>query len=89
MKVALYAQHLQPQDSIFVEHLLDELAQVEAQVLVEAHFAAQLKQLIPDFFPLVFTVKEGLDTEVDLFISFGGDGTMLRGLPMLGIWEFL
>ncbi|MEL7270765.1 MAG: NAD kinase [Bacteroidota bacterium] len=93
MKVALYAQHLQPQDSIFVEHLLDELAQVEAQVLVEAHFAAQLKQWIPDFSPSVFTVKEGLDTEVDLFISFGGDGTMLRavtyvrdlGIPIVGI----
>ncbi|MEL6305601.1 MAG: NAD kinase [Bacteroidota bacterium] len=93
MKVALYAQHLQPQDSIFVEHLLDELSKVEAEVLVEAHFVTQLRQQIPDFSPPVFTAKEGLDTQVDLFISFGGDGTMLRavtyvrdlGIPIVGI----
>ncbi|MEL6975271.1 MAG: NAD kinase [Bacteroidota bacterium] len=93
MKVALYAQHLQLQDSIFVEHLLDELSKVEAEVLVEAHFVTQLRQQIPDFSPPVFTAKEGLDTQVDLFISFGGDGTMLRavtyvrdlGIPIVGI----
>lgn len=93
MKVALYSQQIQADDIPWVIELLDELDSLEAVVYMDREFFQQVQREtfirnIP-----TFTIDSGLDSSFDLFISFGGDGTMLRAvtyvrqfrIPMVGV----
>ncbi len=93
MKVAIYGQTLLEQDTACVKELLDELAGIEATVCIEEEFFQLLSQfgLSGDY--QRFTQSNGLDESFDIFVSFGGDGTMLRavtyiqdlGIPIVGV----
>ena len=92
MKVAIYGQALHEDDRDYVLALLDEFTKVNANVFVEKAFNDRLfgpKKTSYGF----FDAQSGLDASFDLFVSFGGDGTMLRavtyvgrlGIPIVGV----
>tara|TARA_R110002049_G_scaffold208648_5_gene379130 strand:- start:5554 stop:6435 length:882 start_codon:yes stop_codon:yes gene_type:complete len=93
MKVAIYGQAYNKEAAAYVLELLDELEQHKAEVFFEADFYAFVNASGKlSNFP-VFTVSDGLDSSFDMFVSFGGDGTILRaityvrdlGIPIVGV----
>nr|WP_299000610.1 NAD kinase [uncultured Allomuricauda sp.] len=93
MKVAIYGQNIVEQDRIFVLELLAELKSVGAKTYIESGFQRMLESLGVAADQEEFTQSSGLDNTFDLFVSFGGDGTMLRavtyikdlGIPIVGV----
>ena len=91
MKVALYGQAYGPDLEAPVSSLFRELAAYDATVVVEAEFAEAIGPQVG--IADVFSRQKGLDKSIDLFISIGGDGTILRaityikdlGVPIVGI----
>lgn len=93
MKVAIYGQAYNKEAAAYVLELLDELEQHKAEVFFEADFYAfvNASEKLSNF--PVFTVSDGLDSSFDMFVSFGGDGTILRaityvrdlGIPIVGV----
>jgi len=84
MKVAIYGQSYQDEALDYVFELIDELAKVEATIVVEQEFHTLLAAHIPGTSYPTFTHKSGLDASFDLFVSFGGDGTILRAVTFVG-----
>lgn len=93
MKVAVYGQAFQEQDKAYVMELLEELQKIKASVYVVEEFVELFSGYNLDFDCGVFSQTSGLDSSFDMFISFGGDGTMLRavtyvkdlGIPIVGV----
>ncbi|HZJ18844.1 MAG TPA: NAD kinase [Pricia sp.] len=93
MKVALYSQTYQEDTLGYVVELLDELHKENAEVWIEAEFHAYLTDYHASKAYATFTDTEGLDDSFDMFVSFGGDGTILRattfvrnlGIPIVGV----
>ena len=93
MKVAIYSQTYQEDTLNYVVELLDELHKEEATVFIASEFYDFLKQNHPSPKYGTFSESEGLDGSFDMFISFGGDGTILRattfvrdlGIPIVGV----
>lgn len=93
MKVAIYGQAFQDSGLAYVLELLEELAKMEAVVVIEEEFLALLCSQKPQLSYPSFNHEQGLDRDFDLFVSFGGDGTILRavtyvgdlGIPMVGV----
>nr|WP_299073591.1 NAD kinase [uncultured Allomuricauda sp.] len=93
MKVAIYGQAFQEQDKVFVAALLDELKGIRASVFIEEEFLEIIAKHIPECDHGTFSQTSGLDSSFDMFVSFGGDGTMLRavtyiqdlGIPIVGV----
>ncbi len=93
MKVALYAQAF-PQDVLdYVLELLSQFDNEQVEVSIEKEAYAALKKHREIGERHTFTREEGLSPDFDLFISFGGDGTILRaitfirdlGIPVVGV----
>lgn len=93
MKVALYAQQIQAEDIPWVIEMLEELDQQKAVVYMDRDFFQQVQRETFIRNVPTFTIDQGLDSSFDLFVSFGGDGTMLRAvtyvrqyrIPMVGV----
>jgi NAD+ kinase len=93
MKVAIYGQAFQDNGLSYVHELLEELAKMEAEVVVEEEFLQQLSAPNPPRSYKTFNHRQGLGSDFDLFVSFGGDGTILRavtyvrdlGIPIVGV----
>lgn len=93
MKVAIYGQTYHDTTLDYVVELLDELKKENAEVYFEQGFLEFLSifQDIGEF--NTYTNSLGLDASFDMFISFGGDGTILRavtyvkdlGIPIVGV----
>lgn len=80
MKVAVYGQTYSDNAYEYVIELLDELSVLTSEVVFEEEFYnLMVKTGEIESFP-VFTANEGLDDSFDMFISFGGDGTILRAI---------
>lgn len=93
MKVAVFGQTYHKGTMAFVIQLLDELYKVSAHVFIEKKFQDFLsKECNIEEYPN-YSIDEGLDATFDIFISFGGDGTILRAatyvrnlnIPIMGI----
>ncbi len=94
MKIAIYGQYYQNSTEPIIREIFLFLNRNDTQLVIEADFLAMLyeKKLLTKEYR-TFTGYEGLDTDVDLLISIGGDGTILRaatlvrdkGIPILGI----
>ena len=84
MKIAIYGQSYQDNALKYVFELLEELAKMEATVAIEEDFYALISAKRPNSNYLTFDHKSGLDTGFDLFVSFGGDGTILRAVTFVG-----
>lgn len=93
MKVAIYGQTYQDNAFDFVVELLDELQNVSAEAALEKNFYTSLSEKRAIGVHSTFTETEGLDSSFDMFVSFGGDGTILRattfvkdtGIPIVGV----
>lgn len=93
MKVALFGQTHQEHVLDPVLELVDELRSVDASVSIEQEFYDFLRSAGPLGEYPTFTHESGLDTTFDMFVSFGGDGTILRamtfvrdlGIPVVGV----
>ncbi|MEO1010594.1 MAG: NAD kinase [Bacteroidota bacterium] len=93
MKVAIYGQTYQETTAGFVAELLEELVQASAEVSIEDGFRNFLSPTIDLKGYATFTLAEGLDGTFDMFVSFGGDGSILRattyvkdlGIPIVGV----
>ena len=93
MKVAIYSQTYQEETLSYVVELLDELHKEKATVSIEAEFYAFLVDNHASKGYDTFTDSKDLDNSFDVFISFGGDGTILRattfvrdsGIPIVGV----
>ncbi len=93
MKVAIYGQAFQDNGLSYVFELLDELAKMEAEAVIETDFYDLLCTRQKELQYPTFDHTEGLSSDFDLFVSFGGDGTILRavtyvgdlGIPIVGV----
>jgi NAD+ kinase len=93
MKVAIYGQTYQDNAIEFLIELLDELQKEAASVFIEADFYQLYLDSGADGEYPTFTSSTGLDGSFDMFVSFGGDGTILRattfvkdlGIPIVGV----
>lgn len=93
MKVAIYGQMFQDNALEYILDLLDELNQINAEIFFEEEFYSLLDHSQEVGLYATFTSKRGLDSSFDMFISFGGDGTILRaatyirdlGIPIVGV----
>ncbi len=93
MKVAIYGQTYQENTLDYVIELLDELAKEKAEVYLEEDFHSFLSTSRNISQYNSFTDSKGLDISFDMFVSFGGDGTVLRaityvcdlGIPIVGV----
>ncbi len=93
MKVAIYGQAFQDNGLTYVFELLEELARMEAEVVIEAEFSQLLSDQREGISYPTFDHFRGLNKDFDLFVSFGGDGTILRavtyirdlGIPIVGV----
>ncbi len=83
MKVAIYGQVLHEDDRSYVSTLCDELINVDAQIYIEKEFNKKLFNGNKVGHG-TFDQQSGLDGSFDLFVSFGGDGTMLRAITYIG-----
>ncbi|MEX0315137.1 MAG: NAD kinase [Allomuricauda sp.] len=93
MKVAIYGQSFQEENKTYLLALLEELQKVEATIFLESGFERLVSDYIPNLSFGTFSQDAGLDSSFNMFISFGGDGTMLRavtyvknlGIPIVGV----
>jgi NAD+ kinase len=93
MKVAVFGQTYQDHVLEYVLELLDELQTVGADVRIEKDFYEFLSGDGGLGEHETFTDQVGLDSSFDMFVSFGGDGTILRsmtyvrdlGIPVVGV----
>lgn len=93
MKVAIFGQTSQENALEYVLELLDELRIQDAAVSIESDFHQRLTEQGMSGTYQTFTEAEGLDASFDMFVSFGGDGTILRaityvrdlGIPVVGV----
>ncbi len=93
MKVAVYGIAYQESAVEYVLELINELQKEQAEIYFEESFYNFIVQRHKvDDYP-TFTNKVGLDKTFDMFVSFGGDGTILRattyvrdlGIPIVGV----
>ncbi len=84
MKVAIYGKTFDQEDGVYVVALLTELTKAGANVVVEEGFHQLLSKSGIELPDGTFSQNIGLDTSFDLFVSFGGDGTMLRAVTYIG-----
>lgn len=93
MKVAVFGQPYQDHVLDYVLQLLDELRKSDAGISIEKDFYNYLSGIGNLGQLQTFTADEGLDSSFDMFVSFGGDGTILRaitfvkdlGIPVVGV----
>lgn len=93
MKVAIFSQTYQEDTLQYVMELLKELEKEQAHIAIETEFHAFLSESYNTEGYHSFTDTEGLDASFDMFVSFGGDGTILRattfvrhlGIPIVGV----
>jgi NAD+ kinase len=92
MKIAVYGQYYEPN----YDSILSEIRSFAKEKSIEVIFEKNFYQLISTQRPFeahTFSTYEELDASYDVFISIGGDGTILRaatfvrnsGIPILGI----
>ena len=93
MKIAVYGQYYKDNTQDIIEKMSRVFSEHHAEIIFEEQYLEALKAngLIKNDYE-VFSTPEGLD-DVNIFISIGGDGTMLRaatyvrnkGIPIVGI----
>ena len=94
MKVAVYGKQFQKEVAPFVLELFRELEKAQMEILVYEPFYDFLsKHTNLNLFLNTFNTYEELKNDIDLFVSVGGDGTILdattiirdSGIPIIGV----
>lgn len=94
MKVAIYGQYYQESTRPIIRDILSFFNEKKIEMVIEESFLTKIyeKELASRPYK-TFSSHTDLDSSFDLFISIGGDGTILRaatlvrdsGIPVLGI----
>lgn len=94
MKVGIYGQYYKEDSEEYILKLLEVLQRNKAEVYLESEYLMQIKEPlgITEAYK-TFSSFNDLDNSFDIFLSVGGDGTMLRtvlfvrdlDIPILGI----
>ena len=94
MKVAIYGQYYQESTKPIIRDILGFFNEKQIEMVIEESFLAKIyeKELASRPYK-TFNSHKDLDSSFDIFISIGGDGTILRaatlvrdsGIPVLGI----
>lgn len=94
MKIGIYGQFYHPNSEEYIQLLLTRLQKKTSRILIEENFMEMIRESkeISKNFPDFGTFTK-LDSSYDLFISIGGDGTILKaitfvrdlGIPIVGI----
>jgi NAD+ kinase len=93
MRIGLHGRDFQTNSSRFIEKLLEQLMQYNAEIWLSSKFIKQVKSaVLKEIKYKSFEVGDNLKS-LDFFISLGGDGTMLESVtyvskaevPILGI----
>jgi len=94
MKVAVYGKQFQKDVAPYVLELFQELEKAQMEILVfEPFYDFLSKQINLNLFLNTFNTYEELKNDIDLFVSVGGDGTILdattlirdSGIPIIGV----
>lgn len=81
MKIAIFGKTIAPENAEFVRQLIQKLLVHRVELMVYEPFALGL----PEFSRLErFATSRQLDGNADLFLSIGGDGTLLDAVPLVG-----
>jgi NAD+ kinase len=84
MKVAVYGKQFQKEVTPFVQELFQELEKAHMEVMVYEPFYNYLSQEMDlNLFLGTFNSYEELKCGIDLFISVGGDGTILDATTLI------
>lgn len=84
MKVAVYGKQFQPEVAPFVLELFTELEKAHMEVMVYEPFYNFLsKHTNLNLFLSTYSTYEELKENIDLFISVGGDGTILDATTLI------
>lgn len=94
LRIALFGQYYANDTKPIIREIIDGLAANLAQITIEQHFQEELlrQELLEVSFP-TFTEHDDLTNRFDIFMSIGGDGTILKavtfvrdsGIPIVGI----
>jgi len=94
MKIGIYGQFYHENSEAYIQHILNALHKKNVEIVIEENFLNIINQHhdITKNFSNVATFSK-LDGSYDLFISIGGDGTILKsvtyvrdlGIPIVGI----
>lgn len=93
MKVAIYGQTFEEKDKAAILELLEAFQAINASVYIEEIFNTLISDYVPHQIQGTFSPSRGLNASFDMFVSFGGDGAMLRavtyvkdlGIPIVGV----
>ncbi len=87
MKVAVHGKEFKRQSAAFIVHIFELLALQNAEVIVSLQFSKFLKT--PAFKKVKFKTYEPGHSfkDVQLFISIGGDGTLLESITHIGLFQ--
>ncbi len=87
MKVAVHGKEFKRESAAFIAHIFEILALHNAEIIVSSPFSKFLKGTV--FKNLKFnTYNQGEPfNDVGLFISIGGDGTLLESITHIGAFE--
>ena len=84
MRVAVYGKQFQKEVAPFVQELFQELEKANMEVLVfEPFYNFLSQQMSMNLFLGTYNTYEELNEGIDLFISVGGDGTILDATTLI------
>lgn len=87
MKIGVHGKEFTRQSTPFIERILDVLVAYKADIIVSSKFAKNLRPSLLNKFKLkVYEPGESLKS-LDLFLSIGGDGTLLESVTHVGKTE--
>lgn len=81
MKVAIYSQYPKKQSKDSLKTLTSELENLDATIYLEEEFYNDIKLELAN--PSIYKTFNVLDKSFDLFVSIGGDGTILRAITFV------
>ncbi len=82
--IAFFGLQFEAENCSLVEKLIHRAEELGFEALVEEKYLAQLGQCQLSKTVKPFSTKDDLHAEVELMISLGGDGTMLRAVTYIG-----
>ncbi len=83
MKIAVYGQVYENESSDYIRLLLKECKSKNVEVFIEEELYQKLRESGTTGNYNTFTKNSGLDRSFKMFVSFGGDGTILRAVTYI------
>ena len=94
MNLALFGNRIAGHSSVYLQTIVDKLNLLHAEIRIYEPFYRNIRDQVSfPYQPRLFSATSDLEGQVDLVVSFGGDGTILEaativggsGIPIVGI----